>query len=105
MDSQGLYDTIFKQAVVIDNGSGLIKAGLAGEDKPTHVFPSYVGRPKHKKVLPSSIADPEYFVGMEAEQNRGLMKLQYCINHGVVENWADMENIWKHLYNALGILP
>jgi actin-related protein len=87
MDSQGFYDTIFKQALVIDNGSGLIKAGLAGEDRPSEIFPSFVGRPKHKKVLPGSMAEPDYYVGTDAEQNRGLLKLRHCIKNGIVENW------------------
>ena len=34
--------------VVIDNGSGMIKAGFAGDDAPFSVFPNIVGRPKHQ---------------------------------------------------------
>jgi len=34
------------QAVIIDNGSGMIKAGIAGDDAPRTYFPSIVGRPK-----------------------------------------------------------
>ena len=30
--------------VVIDNGSGMIKAGFGGDDAPRAVFPSIVGR-------------------------------------------------------------
>jgi len=33
-------------AVIIDNGSGMIKAGIAGDDAPRTYFPSIVGRPK-----------------------------------------------------------
>ena len=32
--------------IVIDNGSYSIKAGFAGDDKPTTIFPSTVARPK-----------------------------------------------------------
>jgi actin-related protein len=35
------------QALVIDNGSGMCKAGFAGDDAPRAVFPSIVGRPRH----------------------------------------------------------
>ena len=35
------------QAVVIDNGSGMCKAGFAGDDAPRAVFPAIVGRPKY----------------------------------------------------------
>ena len=42
-----LFDVIGKVPLVIDNGSGVMKAGYAGEEKPGVVFPSYVGRPKY----------------------------------------------------------
>ena len=35
-------DTI--QSLVIDNGSGMVKAGFAGDDAPRSVYPSIVGR-------------------------------------------------------------
>jgi len=34
--------------LVIDNGSGMCKAGFAGDDAPRAVFPSIVGRPRHQ---------------------------------------------------------
>jgi len=38
-------------AVVLDNGSGLVKCGFAGDDAPRAVFPSIVGRPRHQGVM------------------------------------------------------
>lgn len=38
-------------AIVIDNGSGMCKAGFAGDDAPRAVFPSIVGRPRHQVSL------------------------------------------------------
>lgn len=35
-------------ALVIDNGSGMCKAGFAGDDAPRAVFPSVVGRPRYQ---------------------------------------------------------
>ena len=35
-------------ALVIDNGSGMCKAGFAGDDAPRAVFPSLIGRPRHQ---------------------------------------------------------
>mmetsp|Transcript_39995 Transcript_39995/g.94934 ORF Transcript_39995/g.94934 Transcript_39995/m.94934 type:complete len:941 (+) Transcript_39995:62-2884(+) len=37
--------------LVIDNGSGWIKAGFAGDDEPCASFPSIVGRPRHRGVM------------------------------------------------------
>ena len=38
-------------AVVIDNGSGMVKAGFAGDDAPRAVFPGIVGRPRFQVSL------------------------------------------------------
>ena len=35
-------------ALVVDNGSGMCKAGFAGDDAPRAVFPSIVGRPRYQ---------------------------------------------------------
>ena len=35
-------------ALVVDNGSGMCKAGFAGDDAPRAVFPSIVWRPRHQ---------------------------------------------------------
>ena len=35
-------------SVVIDNGSGMCKAGFAGDDAPRAVFPAVTGRPRYE---------------------------------------------------------
>jgi len=37
-------------ALVVDNGSGMCKAGFAGDDAPRAVFPSIVGRPRYQVI-------------------------------------------------------
>lgn len=44
-------------ALVVDNGSGMCKAGFAGDDAPRAVFPSIVGRPRHQVLRASSLSD------------------------------------------------
>ena len=38
-------------ALVVDNGSGMCKAGFAGDDAPRAVFPSIIGRPRQPGVM------------------------------------------------------
>lgn len=38
-------------AIVIDNGSGMCKAGVAGDDAPSASFPAVVGRPKMPGIM------------------------------------------------------
>lgn len=52
-------------AVVIDNGSGICKAGFAGDDAPRTVFPTVVGRPKMPGIM-VGLDQKEVYVGMEA---------------------------------------
>lgn len=42
-------------ALVVDNGSGMCKAGFAGDDAPRAVFPSIVGRPRHQVRIYSKL--------------------------------------------------
>ncbi|XP_069073027.1 actin-1-like [Pleurodeles waltl] len=41
----------------------------------------------------------EYYVGEEAQAKRGVLRLQFPMEHGVVTSWDDMEKIWRHLYH------
>ncbi|EGG18838.1 hypothetical protein DFA_02577 [Cavenderia fasciculata] len=43
-----MYEDDKPTAIVIDNGSGMVKAGFGGDDAPRAVFPSIVGRPREK---------------------------------------------------------
>jgi actin-related protein len=91
--------------VIIDNGSGMVKAGFAGEDAPRAVFPSIVGRPKHTQSMQGNVQKDEY-IGDEAMQKRGILNLNYPIAAGIVESWEDMEKVWHHtFYNELRVQP
>lgn len=39
-----------RQAIVIDNGTGMVKAGIAGDDSPSSYFPSVIGVPKYNRI-------------------------------------------------------
>eukprot|EP01068_Selenidium_serpulae_P009602 Selendium_serpulae@DN5272_c0_g2_i1.p1 len=95
-------DVIANQPVVIDNGSGIMKAGFAGDDLPKCLFASFVGRPKHKRVMAGAV-EGDVFVGTKAEELRGLLSLKYPICHGMVEDWIDMEHVWSHVYSEMKI--
>ena len=93
------------EPVVIDNGSGMCKAGLAGEDAPRAVFPSVIGRPKYQPIM-VGMNNKDKYVGDNALSHAGILSLKYPIEHGIVSNWDDMEAIWHHtFYNELRVAP
>jgi actin-related protein len=111
------------QGIVIDNGSGMIKAGIAGDDAPRAVFWSIVGREKKQTMIigsgdkecyigdgiphavfqsivgcPNS-GDKDCYIGDEAQLKRGVLLLHYPIEHGIITNWEEMEKIWHHTFH------
>jgi actin-related protein len=94
-----------QQALVVDNGSGMCKAGFAGDDAPRSVFPSIVGRPKTQSAMMGT-AKKDCYIGDEAQNMRGILTIKYPIEHGIVTSWEDMEKIWHHtFFNELRVAP
>ncbi|EAL62685.1 hypothetical protein DDB_G0289507 [Dictyostelium discoideum AX4] len=108
------------QAIVIDNGSSVCKAGFGGDDAPRTAFPSIVGRPRCTGFIVDMDKKDSYFckknscfmgqkdlyIGDEAQSKRGILNVKYPIERGIITNWNDMEEIWYHtFYNELHVAP
>ena len=86
-------------ALVVDNGSGVSKAGFAGDDAPRAVFSSIVGRPYH---LDRAIATDtrDLYVGSEAQSKRNILTLTHPMEHGIITDWDDMEKVTATMIRA-----
>lgn len=92
-----MAENLHNNPIVLDNGSGTIRAGFAGEEAPKSFFPSFVGRTKHPRVLAGGL-EGDTFIGNRASELKGLLKIRYPLEHGIVTDWNDMELIWHHVY-------
>ena len=90
------------KTVVIDNGTGILKAGFGGESAPRTFFKSYLGYPKYGSIQGSD-NDKNQYIGDEATQNSSFLITRYSMERGIVTNWDDMERIWKYTYEKLGV--
>lgn len=102
MDNFG--EILTSTTVVIDQGSGVIKAGKYGKDKPQLQFNTYVGTPKYPVVLPNP-QQKDIHVGNIPDESRGLLKLNYPIKNGMIQDWDQMDHIYKYIFKELKVNP
>src|ERR1700686_4384616 len=92
-------------AIVIDNGTGTMKAGLAGDDAPRSIFSTVVGKPKMPGIL-VGLDQKDVYIGDEVREKKGVLKLEYPIDRGVIKDWENMEKIWNYtIYQELRTTP
>jgi len=85
--------------VVIDNGTGYTKMGYAGNTEPDFVIPTLIANPQGRGGgeirNTEGLADLDFYVGNEAQENAASYQINYPIKHGLVENWDHMEKLWQ----------
>lgn len=88
-----------KPPVVCDNGTGFVKCGFAGDNFPTHIFPSIVGRPiirAEEKIKDIELKD--IMVGDEVTAARDMLETSYPITNGIVQKWDDMIQLYNYTF-------
>ena len=85
-------------AIVIDDGTGIMKGGIAGEDAPKSCFPTLLGRPIPGQPPIIGSEDREIFLGYEAHEKRQVLKIDRPIEEGNIVDWDDMIKVWNYLY-------
>eukprot|EP01006_Ploeotia_vitrea_P009666 TRINITY_DN23598_c0_g1_i1.p1 TRINITY_DN23598_c0_g1~~TRINITY_DN23598_c0_g1_i1.p1 ORF type:complete len:394 (+),score=29.60 TRINITY_DN23598_c0_g1_i1:29-1210(+) len=97
--------------IALDTGSGITKVGFAGENFPTCVLPTVVGRPlmrggRLEELLGEDIDVDDVMVGDECTLARGCLELSHPVRNGIIRDWDDVDLLWKHaFYDCLRINP
>eukprot|EP01012_Entosiphon_sulcatum_P044937 TRINITY_DN59810_c0_g1_i1.p1 TRINITY_DN59810_c0_g1~~TRINITY_DN59810_c0_g1_i1.p1 ORF type:complete len:398 (+),score=73.67 TRINITY_DN59810_c0_g1_i1:34-1194(+) len=96
-----------RPAMVIDFGSALVKAGLAGRDVPDVMFATVAGRPQNTKKLFKTKADEEalkeLYLGDEALETRGKLLLTNPVDHGIVKDWDLAQKLFELACQKVGV--
>ena len=105
--SQGGAGHDFPPAVIIDNGSGALKVGMAGDSRPQAIIPNIVGRPNAAKRMllkrGKDTADdsPTVLFGDDVLDRAGQINITYPMEDGIVKEWGDMQSLWEHAYEEI----
>eukprot|EP00927_Polykrikos_kofoidii_P000170 TRINITY_DN10066_c0_g1_i1.p1 TRINITY_DN10066_c0_g1~~TRINITY_DN10066_c0_g1_i1.p1 ORF type:complete len:382 (-),score=49.91 TRINITY_DN10066_c0_g1_i1:97-1242(-) len=96
---------------VIDSGEGSIKVGIAGEEAPKVVLPSLFARPRaSQKSSPAASVQPatrsQCVVGGRARIiDQAFCEVSSPISSGCVQNWEDLEQLWRVAFEEMGQKP
>ncbi len=89
----------FKQAIVIDNGTYSIKAGVSGQEQPLCIIRNLVGDFIHKAIPGTEHFDKHSVIGDGIKnENRSVLKLRRPMERGQVTDWDMMSEVWNHIF-------
>ena len=56
-------------------------------------MPTLVGRPRYMRQATVAGQASDTYIGHEALSRKGVLKIKYPIEKGIVENWDDMQKV------------
>jgi len=87
----------FKDRIVIDIGSGFIKAGFSGKEKPSDIFPCIIGR--HKEGAEIQGFKNDIYIGQQAQDFIKFLNIDHPIKDGMVVDKENFEIILDYTLN------
>ena len=99
---------MLRAALVVDAGTGSVRAGRAGEDHPTAELPTAVGRPRHRRVMGGGALDGDDAVtGAQLRAHRGALSVARPMERGLLcaHGGADMERVLRAALAGLAADP
>jgi actin-related protein 2 len=93
--------------VVLDNGSGYLKAGFSNQSIPTFNIPALVGRPmlRYEEHIENFELKP-IMIGDQVIPVRSMLEIKHPMKEGIIDDKEDMELLWRYCLNEkMGIDP
>ncbi len=102
-----MEENALSPVVVLDNGSGYLKAGFSNQKTPQISIPALVGRQllRYGEKIETKLLDedaPKYkeiMIGDEVIPYRSLLELSYPIDEGIIRNPDDLFKLWEYALN------
>uniref|UniRef100_A0A8C4N5Q4 Actin like 7A n=1 Tax=Eptatretus burgeri TaxID=7764 RepID=A0A8C4N5Q4_EPTBU len=85
-------------AIVVDNGTGVFKAGFSGEERPSVRLPSLVGVPK--KTGGDMVIGNDLFTQQGQLMGQKVVRLVNPMTRGVISDWDALEALWNHVFSV-----
>jgi len=95
-----------KKPIVCDNGTGFVKTGYAGENFPTLIFPSMIGKPLMRSEEEfKNVELKDVMVGDECAKYRAMLETSYPVKEGIVKDWEGMKHLWDYTFDRMKVDP
>jgi actin len=87
------------EPIIMDIGSGHLKAGFANDDQPKCYIPMIVGKPKSPDIMVGMDQKDAYY-GQEAINKIEMLNISYPVQSGIVQDIDMLKEIMEHqLFN------
>ena len=91
--------------IIIDIGTGEVKAGFNGQERPKVLFKNHFGEPKYNKILKQFNKDntqiKDIYIGEKCDSCLSALKLRNPVEHGSFTNSEDIIPIFNHIFSRL----
>ena len=88
------------EALVIDIGTGTMKAGFCFDDAPKHLIPMVLGKAKNASVL-VGMDQKDWFIGEEAIEKKAVLNLEYPVQDGYIRDSQGIDHIREIIENLI----
>lgn len=91
--------------VILDNGSGYLKAGFSTDPIPSYTIPALVGRPmlRYEEHIESFEIKP-IMIGDQVIPVRSMLEIKHPMKEGIIDDPEDIQLLWNYaLTEKMGI--